>query len=78
MILIGPNIVVEFGMMTNSPVCEACGKTTRNRIRASCGHLCYICIECVQDDPEMIRDECPTCQEHEDVVNVRGKFDDQV
>lgn len=62
----------------SNPTCEACGKETRNRIRASCGHLCFVCPECIQDDPTVMRDECPHCQEREDVVNVRGKFDDQI
>lgn len=62
----------------NIPLCEACGKETRNRLKAACGHICFICFECTQDDPMMDRDECPVCQEREDVCNVRGKFDDQL
>ena len=64
--------------VVSNPVCEACGEDTRNRIKASCGHLCFICVKCVQDDMMVIRDECPSCQERVDVVNVRGKFDDQL
>lgn len=58
-------------------VCEVCAKETLYRVKASCGHLCYICKECLDDDPTVKRDECPECQEREDTVNVRGKFDDQ-
>lgn len=67
---------VGFGIM-NDPVCEACGNSTRNRIVAACGHLCYICQSCLQDAPDMKRDECPNCQEHLDKVNTRHYFDDQ-
>jgi hypothetical protein len=59
-------------------VCEACGSETTNRIRAACNHLCFICDECVENCPNITRDECPSCQEHEDIVVVRGKFDDGV
>ncbi len=60
------------------PLCEVCGQETRNRIGASCGHLCFVCVGCYIDDIAVLRDECPVCQEREDVVNVRGKFDDQL
>lgn len=61
-----------------NPICEVCGKETRNRLKVSCGHLCLICEECIKDDPKIMRDECPVCQEREDTINVRGKFDDQL
>jgi len=59
-----------------SPVCESCGGETTNRIKVACDHLCYICSECIDTCPDIARDECPTCQEHEDEINVRGRFDD--
>lgn len=58
------------------PSCESCGSETNNRVKAACDHLCYICKECLEACPELSRDECPGCQEHEDTVNVRGRFDD--
>lgn len=60
------------------PSCEACGSETLNRIRAACNHLCFICADCVENCPEISRDECPNCNEREDLINVRGKFDDGV
>lgn len=57
-------------------VCESCGAPTVKRIKAACGHLCFICQECIDACPNIERDECPTCQEHEEVINVRGRFDD--
>ena len=57
-------------------VCESCGGETTNKIKASCNHLCLICKECVETSPNIERDECPTCQEREDVIFTRGRFDD--
>lgn len=56
--------------------CESCGAETTNRIKAACNHLCFICAECIENCPQLLRDECPSCCEREDIVNVRHKFDD--
>jgi len=58
-------------------VCESCAVETLNKVKVACGHLCFICKDCLETCPDIERDECPSCQEREDIINVRGRFDDE-
>lgn len=45
--------------------CEICYDKTTQQIRASCGHMSYICIAC-QHDCDVDDHECAKCENEED------------